>query len=262
MAFSFIIINYRTTALTAQCLDSIFSFCRGTDREIILIDNASGDGGAAELEKHFGSRLKIIKNSDNLGFAAANNQGAKLARGEYLFFLNSDTLLAADPLPALAKNFAARPDFGLLAPKLLRPDGVWQAGACGHFPTIFSLLARTAGKNWPKLASADLAQTDWVSGAALVIRRSLFEKINGWDEKYFLYYEDIDLCWRAKNAGAKIGICSAIPLTHLGGKSLAQDAARKRHYYRSQTYFFRKNYGILPALVMRLIRWPYKILRS
>ncbi|MDP2944311.1 MAG: glycosyltransferase, partial [bacterium] len=110
--------------------------------------------------------------------------------------------------------------------------------------------------------SDKLKLVDWVSGAALIIRKKLFEEIGGWDEKYFLYFEDIDLCWRVKKQGLSIAVLDGVFVTHFGGRSLAQNWERKKQYYLSQEYFFRKNYGTMSALILKLIRWPYKILKT
>ncbi len=259
MTFSFIIINYNTLDLTRQCLNSIFSVCQKNDFEIILIDNASSDNSVEILEKEFSEKVRLIENKENIGFSAANNQGAKLAQGKYLFFLNSDTKLTANILPIIANIFVNQANFGILAPQLLTANLSPQAGAHGRFPTLSSLTTRKTKENWKKIISPSLWQTDWVSGAALIIRKELFEKINGWDENFFLYFEDVDLCLRAHKVGAKVGLCPEASLIHYCGSSLKQNRKRKLHYYRSQNYFFYKHYGITTSLLMRLIRWPYKL---
>jgi len=256
MDFSFIIINYRTLELTQQCLNSIFSHCLNDNFEIILIDNSSEDGSIEALEKKFGDRVKIIKNSSNLGFAKANNQGAKIAQGKHLFFLNSDTQLKKDILPTLKDVFIQNPNFGILSPQLLTPELQPQDGAHGRFPTLFNLLTRKSRENWKEEVNSSLWQTDWVSGAALVIRKSIFNETNGWDENFFLYFEDVDLCFRANS---KIGVCPEISVIHYSGSSLKQSRKRKLYYYKSQNYFFKKQYGLTYSLLMRLIRWPYKL---
>ncbi|MCX6798215.1 MAG: glycosyltransferase family 2 protein [Candidatus Falkowbacteria bacterium] len=261
MNFSFIIINYRSLDFTRSCLNSLFEFLP-TDKswEIILIDNNSADGSAAKLSAEFKNRLTFIQNASNRGFATANNQGAKIAQGRYLFFLNSDTEIKTNILPPLLSLFAAQTSVGIIAPLVLAPNLKWQFGACGRRQTLSSLLFQTTKINWHEAGLADYWTTDWVSGAALIIRHDLFNKIGAWDENFFLYLEDTDLCFRIKKANYKVAICPTVSLIHYGGQSPATSNERRRHYYLSQSYFFRKHYGRARASLMALIRWPYKTL--
>lgn len=216
--FSIIIVNYRTFDLTDGCLQSIFSSCTSGDFEIILVDNHSEDGSGERLAEKYGSRIKFLAVPENRGFAAANNIGATVAMGEYLFFLNSDTLLVADILPSLVQRFCSQPEIGILAPRLLR-DGVDQPYAFGR--------------------DKDGALA-WVSGAALLIRRSLFEELGGWDERYFMYLEDVDLSRRVRQAGYRLEICPMASVLHQGGGSPLPFWRRKLYYYRSKLYFLFK----------------------
>jgi len=259
MNFSFIIINYRTLELTRNCLNSLFKFLpRDSSWEIILLDNNSNDNSADQLKAEFNERLTFIANSSNYGFARANNQGAKNAQGQWLFFLNSDTEIKTNILPPLIDLFNKESEIGIIAPLVLGPDEKWQAGACGRKQTLKNLLQQNTKSNWLGTKTPDFWTSDWVSGAALIIRHDLFEKIKGWDEKFFLYLEDTDLCLRARQANFKVAICPNSSLIHYGGQSPASSRARRQAYYRSQTYFFKKHYGPLAALVLKIIRWPYK----
>jgi len=221
--FSFIIINYNTAELSLACLESIFKYCSqvGSSWEIILIDNNSRPGDLEKINNRFGTRIKIIANQKNLGFAAANNQGAKLASGEYLFFLNSDTLINRDILTPLKDVFQQEEKVGIIAPRLLLKNGAEQAYAYG------------LQKNSQELA--------WVSGAALIIRKSVFEKIGGWDEKYFMYFEDVDLCRSTLKNAYKIKRLDSIAVTHLGSGSPIPFWKRKFYYYRSKLRYIFKH---------------------
>lgn len=262
MTFSIIIINYRTPEMTAACLRSIFSYCPNADGitwEIIAIDNNSADGSAEFLTKEFGEKIKLIKNTQNLGFATANNQGARLARGRYLLFLNSDTLLTADILSPVANLFLENENSGVISPRLLLPDGTAQNGAYGKFPTLGGLIFknRFVKKEEQKVNQPFIS--DWVSGCALFIRRELFEKIGGWDEKFFLYFEDVDLCRRVARTGQKVIVDPRLSLIHFGGQSLKKNNDRRRHYYQAQNYYFQKYHGRLVMMLMKIMRWPYKM---
>lgn len=262
MDFSFIIINYRSLDYTRLCLNSLFKqLPNDKSWEIILLDNNSSDGSTEVLEQEFGGRLIFIKNNSNRGFAGANNQGAKEAHGKYLFFLNSDTEIKNNILPDLKAILENNSDIGILAPKVLNPQGVWQFGACGRQQTLKNLFLQNTKANWLSQKKENLWISDWVSGAALIIRRDVFEKIKAWDEKFFLYLEDTDLCLRTRQAGYLVAICPHASLIHYGGQSPASSRARRQHYYYSQNYFFKKHYSLIASLIMRFIRWPYKTIK-
>lgn len=262
MLFSIIIINYRTPKMTAASLQSIFAHYPAAEEtmwEIIVIDNNSDDGSAEFFEQEFGTKIKLIKNSENFGFAKANNQGARIARGRYLLFLNSDTLLTADIFKQSEKIFSEDENIGIISPRLLLPDGTAQAGAYGRFPTLSGLIFKNRLTKKIAPENNQPFTVDWTSGCALFIRRDLFEKIGGWDEKFFLYFEDVDLCRRVAQAGRKTIIEPRLSLIHFGGQSLQKNNDRRRHYYQAQNYYFQKYYGPAITLAMKIARWPYKI---
>ncbi len=262
MYFSIIIVSYNTKELTANCLASVFAHCRTDDFEIIVVDNNSHDGSVETLKKRFGDRIKIIANDDNRGFGAANNQGAKIARGDFLFFLNSDTTIKDDILNPLKEFFHKNREAGIVAPKLLLADGSEQPFACGKFPRLWeSIIGKLVSAGENEASGYDSFATDWVSGAALVIRRRIFERIGGFDENFFMYFEDMDLCRQTKGGGYGIYVYPAAAVNHLVGRSSSGLKMTKKQYYRSQNYFFRKNYGYLVSLAMRTARFPYKYWR-
>lgn len=219
--FSIIIINYRTPKLTADCLNSLFKFCPQKEFEVIVVDNNSGDSSLISLKEEFGSRLKLIANPTNAGFAAANNLGAKEARGEYLFFLNSDTFIQSDILTPLKNALQQDLAIGVIAPKLRLKTGEAQPYAYGY----------------SKKAKTELA---WVSGAALVIRHEIFQKVNGWDERFFMYFEDRDLCQAVIRNGYKIAQLDSVSLIHLVNSSPIFFWRRKLYYYQAKIRFVLK----------------------
>lgn len=258
MIFSIIIVNYNTKNLTKNCLDSIFSNCPESNFEIIVIDNNSQDGSDKMLESEFGEKIKLIVNKKNIGFGSANNQGARTAKGEYLFFLNSDTVMKSDILSAIKQFLDNNKEVGIISPQLLLEDRSEQERAYGKFPTPFSVVTEKF-KN-QKIKETKLLEADWVSGAALIIRKNIFDRINGFDEKFFMYFEDIDLCKRVNGLGYKIMVLKEIFITHLCGKSLNYYGKRKKYYYKSQDYFYKKHYGALAMNLIKIMRWPYKLL--
>jgi hypothetical protein len=253
-SFSIIIVNFNTKDLTADCLDSVFSKLSG-DFEVIVADNNSSDGSVDYLNGRYGSRIKIISNRENLGFGRANNTAAKIAAGEYLFFLNSDTIIPEDILPQLKICFGL-PRVAVAAPSLVLPGGGIQKNSFGKFPNLFNTLL---GK---LIGNIGEAKAEWVSGAALAIRKSVFDKIGGFDEKYFMYFEDIDLCYQAAELGYEIKIAPDARVIHLGGKSIKDRSVRKNFYYQSQDYFFLKHYGSFSVFLLKLARTPYIFLKD
>jgi len=255
--FSLIIVSFNTKEILKNALSSIFAYCPREMFEVIVIDNNSGDGSAEMLNNFFGDKIKLIINKHNAGFGAANNLGAKIARGEYLFFLNSDIIAKEDILSGLAKIFESRPEIGILAPRLILPDGSEQKFASGNFPSLADLIL---GKIKKDAAEKKYIKIDWVSGAALAIRKNLFDQAGGFDENFFMYFEDIDLCKRVKDISYQVAVLPSITVVHLGGKSLKNDRQRKKHYYVSQDYFYKKHYGKLKLALLRFFRWPYKLI--
>jgi len=233
MDVSIIIVNHNSGKFLRDCLNSILSSNRteGGTREIIVVDNASLRDDFVLLRRDFPD-VRFIFNKENQGFGRANNLAAKEASGDLLFFLNPDTLVQEDVFNQAVKFFKDNAKLGVLAPALVLPDGRLQPWSGGR---------------------------DWVSGAALFIRRKIFNEIGGFDEKFFLYFEDKDLCRRIEKQGWEIKTMSGIKVTHFGGRSWPDKKAIKKIYYCSQSYYWRKHYGLLASLFLNLIRWPYKI---
>lgn len=261
MTFSLIIVNYNTKEFFKNCLNSVFRHSPADELEIIVVDNNSVDGGVEMIKSNYNQRLKLIANKKNIGFGPANNQGAKAARGEFLFFLNSDTIIKKDIFTALKEIFSARPRLAIASPRLLLPSGTPQPYAFGQFPSLGKLL-------WQKISARksadlflgdnDLYAVDWVSGAAMVVRKNVFDQIGGFDENFFMYFEDIDLCWRAKQYGWQVAVCPKVFLIHFVGQSAGGFKQRKKYYYQSQDYFFKKHYGQPVMYILKAIRWPYR----
>ena len=230
MLWSIIIVSYNTKEILGRCLDSLPS-----GLEVIVVDNGSKDGSAEFLA---GQNIKKVLNQNNLGFAAACNQGARLASGEFLLFLNSDARLNEATLKALAEVFESSPKVGIAAPKLIDETAKDEPFAFGCWPTWLGLLRGNL--------KTDASRADWVSGAALAIRRVIFESLGGFDERFFMYFEDVDLCWRTKALGYDIVISEAASVVHQRGASNSDERLRKKYYRRSQMLYFKKHLGLHP----------------
>lgn len=267
---SIIILNWNTKKLLENLLSSI---CQNQPKfpfEVIVVDNGSTDGSSQMVKKNF-SQFKILENKKNLGYACGNNRAAKKVRGEYLLFLNSDTKVLKESLDKMV-NFAQKDSkIGIVGPKLLLPNGKVQPYGIGYELTLsrifllkFAHLVGRLSNNCPilqKIASKlslefwswDKArEVDWVSGAALLVRKKIFDQINGFDTRFFMYFEDQDFCLRTKRASYKIYALPSAKLVHLGGRSLALNKERKKYYFESQKYFYAKNYGFWSNLFLRM----------
>jgi N-acetylglucosaminyl-diphospho-decaprenol L-rhamnosyltransferase len=201
------IVNWNCRQLLKACLRSLKSKLQGLRLEIIVVDNASTDDAAEMVARAF-PRVVLIRNADNTGFARANNQAARLARGRYLFFLNNDTVVPPGALRRLVEYARAHPEIGLLGPCLRDRRGHIQA-SCRRRPTIAALLHRTIFLRWTGLFRAayrryrsrdaaidQVRPVEVLMGAALLTRRDVFRKSGGWDESFAFGGEDIELCTR------------------------------------------------------------------
>ncbi len=257
MELSVVIINWNTATLLQQCLSTVVSSVDALEGEVIVIDNASTDGSPKMVEQEF-STVHLIRNSKNIGFARANNQGWRTSNGEYVLFLNSDTIALPKALPQLMEFMDNHPDAGACSPRLSRADGTTQPFAFGGDPTPMYLLRRGFARlllrrplhDWETRAPLSV---DWVSGACLLARRAALEQIDGWNEKFFMYFEDNDLCLRMRRAGWKIFYAPQATITHLGGASLAQSKTRTRFYDASLRYFYRKHYSFFARVALELM---------
>jgi GT2 family glycosyltransferase len=253
MSFSIIIINYKTEQLTINCVNSILAL-PDNNREIIVIDNASGESSVKIIENELGGKIKLIKNQINLGFAGANNQGAALAQGDFLLFLNSDTIIKDNIFKNIENLFINDSQIGIISPRLKTENNNYQKMAFGLFPTFWKIITRKSQKEINIESSEKQREVDWVSGCSLFIKKDVFNKTGGWDDNFFLYFEDIDLCKRVKDKGYKIIVDNTNSIIHLGGKSLKANKERKKYYYASQDYYFKKHHNIFTQLGIKVFR--------
>ena len=203
---SIIIVNYNTCSLTCACIDSIFQNVHSCKFEVILVDNASSDNSVIEIKRRYTSSVKLVASDSNLGFGRANNLGAKHALGQYLFLLNSDTVLRDDPFPSFWEFFHTRENVGALGTYLKDGNGVYTKSG-GNFYSMSKYLMMgvkrlffiSFGEEVP--LSNNVCKVEYVIGADLFIRKDLFEKIGMFDKHIFMYFEDVELCKRLYDAG-------------------------------------------------------------
>ncbi len=255
MKLSIVMVSYNAKDLIVECLETIKKFLDLSEVEVIVVDNASSDGTVEVLRsKH--DWVKLIENKENIGFGRANNQGARASRGEYLWFLNGDTLLLDDGIMGAIEWMDDYDEAGVLSPKLILEDKkTIQEGICGKQPSIARLIKRDMMTECGGRAQG----VGWVTGAAMLVRKKIFEEVGGFDERFFMYYEDVDLCTSVGKKGYKVFYWPKTVIVHLGGKSWNNNWQRKESYYKNQEIYFKKHYGFGGALLMKLIRWPYKV---
>ncbi len=263
-----VIVNYNAGALLA---DGVRELLAAGVASLAVVDNASSDGSLEPLRELMAGepRLKLIANPDNRGFAAANNQGAAGAASEYLLFLNPDCRMTAAGLGRLTALLDARADVGMVGPLVLNTDGSEQRGCRRHLPDPQRALMRVLGRTGPDadggVSGFDLtgtplpkapAEVEAISGACMLVRRELFERIGGWDAGYFLHCEDLDLCMRVGQAGLKILFVPEVSVTHVQGVS-----SRRRpvfvlwHKHRGMWRYYRKFLQAREPFWLTLLVW-------
>lgn len=268
MKLSIIIVSWNVKADLFRCLKSIKENRPHEEFEIIVVDNASTDGSVDIIKSDFPD-VKIIANNNNVGFSAANNQAIKIAKGRYVFLLNPDTIIYPKSLDTLITFLDDHQDVGACGPKFLGRDGHVHFSV-GYVPTFRSLLygrtflrslwifrrshMKLTTRNFSYEKSEDVEQ---LSGAALMVRRSVIEIIGLMDESFFMYYEDVDLCLRIRKAGFRIVYLPDSVIMHIGGRSSDQISARRRiMLYRSLFIYFRKHRGRFATGLFALIFKP------
>lgn len=258
-AVSACIVTFNSRSVIARCVESLRAQ-QGPRLEIIIVDNASTDGTAAFIRDELaGPDLRLVENSRNAGFGAAMNQAFRAARGRYFFILNPDTRIRPGAIAALAAFLDETPDAAIAAPRLLNADGSVQL-SCRAFPTHttalfhrYSLLTKLLPFN--KYSDAylrtswhhnEIDRVDWVSGAAMLIRRKALAAIDppGFDPRFFMYVEDVDLCWRLQRRGWRTWYIPAAEVEHAIGQSSRTRPLRSFfHHHRSMYIFYKKHYS-------------------
>ncbi len=254
---SIILVNYNGGQVVIDCLDSLQKTLQTIAHEVIVVDNASTDSSADQIETLFPA-VHLVRQSHNRGFGTGNNRGASLAKGEFLLLLNTDTLLTDDILPYLVDLMRHDPTIGIIGPRLLNPDGGFQRstapeigiwGECQALKQQFDDRTHRHRLDQP----TKMQDIDIVLGAALLIRKGLFDALSGFDETFFMYFEESDLCIRAQEKGWKVIYAPSVSLIHLGGYSVSKTPDKLRlEYRRSQLYYYQKHRPIWEQVILRI----------
>jgi N-acetylglucosaminyl-diphospho-decaprenol L-rhamnosyltransferase len=258
---SVVLVSWNTRELVLDCLRSLPAACTGLTWEAIVVDNASSDGTAAALKREL-PNVRLIENNDNPGFAAANNQAMRASNARYALLLNSDTVAHANSIAHLVAFADARPQAGIVGPRLLNRDGSFQS-SCADLPTawiemlsVSSIGERLLRRGYPGFAEHACRQpmtSGYVSGACMLVRREALASVGLMTEDYFMYGEEVDLCWRMWRAGWETWHDPEARIVHYGGQSTKQvKASMLRALFRSKVEVLQRFRGSLHAWLLRL----------
>ena len=268
MKISIIIVSWNVKKDLANCLKSLQENPYAGNFEVVVVDNNSSDDTVETVKSNFPD-VVIIDNDKNLGFAAGNNKGFEIAKGQYILLLNPDTIVHSAALDTLIMFMDDNPDVGACGPRLLNEDGTIQ-GSVRRFPTFRASLYRHTifkplgifKKQYRKWLMKDFdhdeqMDVDQLMGACLLVRKSVLDEVGGLDEDFFMYYEEVDLCYRIRKAGWRIVFTPESEVTHLGGRSAEQVPAGKRiMMLMSLLMFFRKKRGRFITALFGIIFKP------
>jgi len=279
---SVIVVSYNTREILRRCLARLLEEMAGIPGEVIVIDNASTDGSPQMVATQF-PQVRLVRSIVNLGFAAANNRGFRMARGRFVVLLNPDAFLGSAALARAIAHMQAHPRAGIAGGRLQDTEGRLQPSG-RLFPSLLNEVLVTSGlaaryprsrlfgrfdRSWadPQVA----AQVDWVPGAFTIIRREVLMRTGGFDERFFLYYEEVDLCRRVADAGHEIWYWPDISVTHIGGASsktvtkleLSSSGSQLSLWQlRSALLYYQKHHGRWAALAMATVESLWHALRQ
>ncbi|TSC85009.1 MAG: glycosyltransferase [Parcubacteria group bacterium Gr01-1014_13] len=267
MKLSVILVNWNTCDLTKQALASIYKETSGIDFEVIVVDNNSADNSVEMIKKEF-PQVVLIVNPDNRGFGKANNQGLKIAQGDYLMFLNTDVVVLDSALNKLVNYLDQHADVMLVGPRLLNKDMTFQHACRRMLPNPLNSLFHLFGLtkifknnklvNQYKQYAIDpeiTGSTQALSGAAMMFRRQVYAEIGGFDERFFMYGEDLDFCKRVLDKGWKIVYVSDAKIIHFGGQSSGKRRVKSLvNFYEAMWLYYKKHfkYNFLIDLIVWL----------
>jgi GT2 family glycosyltransferase len=267
MSLSLVIVNYNTVEDLRKCLNTLEE--KLGRRETVVVDNGSSDGSREMVLDEY-RWVRLVDNPGNPGYASACNKGLAAVTQPYALILNSDVEFVEDGLDEVIEYLDAHPDVGALGPVVLNSDGSAQM-SCRRFPSMKeNIIHGFLGDFWPDnpltrsyqmkdMNREEECEADWVSGAAMFLRRSAAEEVGGFDESYFMYVEDVDICWRLRQAGYRVFYHPAFRLIHHIGRTSSQQSVRMLYeHHRSMYVFFRRRYTgwrrvvLLPLVLLGL----------
>jgi GT2 family glycosyltransferase len=278
MHLSIAIVNWNTRELLSNCLESIFSYPPACPYNVIVVDNASSDG-SSEMVRQLFPQVCLIDNQENAGFAKATNQAIRVSDSKYVLLLNPDTVVLPDALQELVEFMENNPEAGAVGSRVLNPDGSLQT-SCYVAPTLSHEFFRLfhLSRFYPDSAyqmnnwnTSTPRLVDIIQGDCLMVRKSALDQVGLLDERFFIYSEDVDLCYRLQRASWGLFWVPSAQVIHYGGQSTRQVAAEMFiQLYQSKLICMRKHHGraaattykflLLFAALPRLMLIPFSIL--
>lgn len=250
---SVIIVSFNTQKLLQECLESIFKQTKDLDYEVIVVDNGSTDESVKSVKELRVKELRVIENKENLGFAKANNQGIKVSRGKYILLLNSDTKVINNALKKLVDFAGTRDGLGVVGPRLLNADGSLQPSVAPFFDLPRALIWLALGDRFLYSSPSRECGVDWVMGAALLVKKEVVEKLGLLDEKFFMYLEEVEWCYRIKKAGWEVWFYPRAEIFHLVRGSSPEGKQRAiLGIYTGLLYLYQKHLGKADLAVLKL----------
>lgn len=257
-----VIVNYRSYDELIRCLASIES-CRAEFGSLVVVDHESDLAAAANVTQRF-PWIHLFERSTNEGFATGVNVGARVTRAPFILLLNPDCVLNPGAIPALLDAALKRPQVGIIGPRIFNADGTVQ-GSARRFPNLTTGIAGRSSwltrrfpnnplsrHNLPALDGAtDAREVDWVSGACMLIRRTVFNDVNGMDERFFLYWEDADFCFRAAERGWRTLYLPTASVEHAGGRSSIHVYRESLAAFHRSAFLFFRTHAKGPARLLR-----------
>jgi len=251
MQLSIIIVNYNVRYFLEQCILSVQEALKGISGEIIVVDNVSHDSSCEMVRSTFPDVI-LIENKENVGFSKANNQGVAIAQGEYVLILNPDTVVSEDTFSKILFFAKKKPNLGMLGVKLIDGTGKFLPESKRGLPTpkvafnkLFGISSTTTGKYYATHLQEDESGTvDILVGAFMLMKRSIYNEVNGFDEDYFMYGEDIDLSYKLLKKGYQNFYFPSTQIIHYKGESTSKDAKYLGSFYGAMRIFYKKHFRL------------------
>lgn len=253
MDLSVVIVNYQTFDLTRDTINSILEYDYPFSYEIFVVDNASADDSLARLQEYFKDKVKFIASKENNGFAAGNNQALKQATGKYQLLLNSDTVVWQDTLADIYSYMEKHTDVGACGCRVLLENGELDMACKRSFPNVknsffrlFHIPTKSKDDNYnlTDLADDEVYEIDCLTGAFMFMRKDALDRVGLLDETFFMYGEDIDLCYRIKHGGWKIVYYGKSKITHFKGASSKKQKYKLIYeFYRAMYIYYKKHHA-------------------
>ncbi len=278
---SVIIVSFNTSSLLRQCLSTLFQYSSSMELEVFVVDNNSLDDSVEMVKNEF-PHVNLLVNNENRGFAAANNQAWHKSSGEYVLLLNPDAFIKKNSIRNAAHFMESQPACGICGGRLVKPDGSLDPSArkfpkaLTKFFTLSGLRSRfprsslISGHEFGNFDHRSVIEVDWVPGTFTMYRRKMLEETGLFDERFYIYFEETDLCRHAKNTGWKVFFLPSAEVIHIGG---ASSKTRKEHIFdagafqvlsfrmRSEWLYFRKNNGLLAVIANAGVEAGWHLLR-